>query len=316
VGDAPDNHMVHDMFGGGAHDTTDGRGRFVRGVSGNPLGRPAGSMNEATRIAALLLGGEAGALTRKAIDLALAGDLAALRLCLDRIIAPQREQPAAFALPELQYPAASDAANGATGNPRKARAHAPQPPSDAAPLDASAAMAALIREAASGGMTPGAAESLARVLEAQARVALMSERRTAERIAARHAEIAPRLELRVCVLMAWHIRDLHAVGGRFDADLRERCETALRLGLAAMHILATIPDTPELCEADAAFLAAHPLPLVRPAAHPVAAEMRAAQARVCAWLDRPRNRQYLDAQLAQYAAQRQAAGSTQARDFT
>jgi hypothetical protein len=36
-----------------------------------------------------LLNGEAEKLTRKAIDLGLAGDMAALRLCVDRIIPPR-----------------------------------------------------------------------------------------------------------------------------------------------------------------------------------------------------------------------------------
>jgi hypothetical protein len=283
-------------------------------VSGNPLGRPAGSMNEATRIAALLLGGEAGALTRKAIDLALAGDLAALRLCLDRIIAPQREQPAAFALPDLKTPAAFDAPK------RRPRAQRPLPAKanrGDAPLDASAAMAALARAAAAGEVTPGAAEALARVLEAQARIAALSERRAAERIAARHAEIAPRLELRVCLLMAYHVRVPHAVGALVDAGLKERCEAVLRLGLAAMQTLSTIPDTRELCEADFAFLAEHPLPLVRSGPHPIAAEMLVAQKRLCAWLDRPHNQRNLDEKLARYAAaQRQQEGSTQARELT
>jgi hypothetical protein len=36
-----------------------------------------------------LLDGQANALTQKAIDLALGGDMAALRLCLDRILPPR-----------------------------------------------------------------------------------------------------------------------------------------------------------------------------------------------------------------------------------
>jgi hypothetical protein len=34
------------------------RGRYVKGMSGNPAGRPRGILNRATRIAAQLLGGE------------------------------------------------------------------------------------------------------------------------------------------------------------------------------------------------------------------------------------------------------------------
>jgi hypothetical protein len=116
------------------------RGRFARGWSGNPAGRPAGILNQATRTAALLLTGEAGALTRKAIELAIAGDVGALRLCLDRIIAPQREQPVAFAIPPI-----ADAG------------------------DLAAAMAAVVGAAARGAITPAEAASLSQVFEAYAR---------------------------------------------------------------------------------------------------------------------------------------------------
>src|SRR5215471_13932032 len=65
-------------------------GRFKPGLSGNPAGRPPGSRNKATETAELLLEGEAVALTRKAVELALGGDPIALRLCLDRLIPPRR----------------------------------------------------------------------------------------------------------------------------------------------------------------------------------------------------------------------------------
>lgn len=79
----------------------DARGRFLRGVSGNPAGRPKGRVNEGTRAAAALLDGEAEALARKAIELALAGDPVALRLCLDRIVGVRRGRPVALLLPAL-----------------------------------------------------------------------------------------------------------------------------------------------------------------------------------------------------------------------
>jgi hypothetical protein len=79
------------------------RGRpFPKGQSGNPGGRPRGSSNRATRAAEMLLDGEATALTRKAVELALAGDQAALRLCLDRTVAPRRERAVELALPPIR----------------------------------------------------------------------------------------------------------------------------------------------------------------------------------------------------------------------
>ena len=41
-------------------------------------------------------------LTRKAVELALAGDQAALRLCLDRTVAPRRERAVELALPPIR----------------------------------------------------------------------------------------------------------------------------------------------------------------------------------------------------------------------
>jgi hypothetical protein len=49
-----------------------------------------------------LLDGEAEALTRKAVEMALAGDGYALRLCLERVIAPRRERPVAVPLPPIR----------------------------------------------------------------------------------------------------------------------------------------------------------------------------------------------------------------------
>ena len=78
------------------------RGRpFQKGQSGNPDGRPKGIRNATTLALETLLDGQAEALTQKAVDLALAGDMAALRLCLDRILSPRRDRPVAFALPPI-----------------------------------------------------------------------------------------------------------------------------------------------------------------------------------------------------------------------
>jgi hypothetical protein len=96
---------------------------------GNP-GRPKGSRHKTTQAMQVLLDGEGEALTRKAIELALAGDAVALRLCLDRLLPTLRERPVAVELPPL------------TG-----------------PKDAVAASAALIAAVASGEIAPGKASS-------------------------------------------------------------------------------------------------------------------------------------------------------------
>ena len=60
-------------------------GRFLQGQSGNPSGKPKGTLHKATQAARTLLEGESEALSRKAVELALDGDTTALKICLDRI---------------------------------------------------------------------------------------------------------------------------------------------------------------------------------------------------------------------------------------
>lgn len=84
---------------------TDGnqiKGRFKPGISGNPKGKPQGARHKTTLAAMALLSGEAEALTRVAIEKALEGDLTALKLCLDRIIPPTKDQPVDCNLPKMK----------------------------------------------------------------------------------------------------------------------------------------------------------------------------------------------------------------------
>lgn len=67
---------------------------------GNP-GRPHGARNKATVAIESLLEGEAERLGRKAIDMALAGDATALRLCLDRIAPVRRGRSVHLPLPDV-----------------------------------------------------------------------------------------------------------------------------------------------------------------------------------------------------------------------
>ena len=217
-------------------------------------------MNQATRDAAVLLSGEAGTLTRKAIELALAGDILALRLCIDRIIAPQREQPIAFLMPPIGKAGDLGGAGGLA-----------------------AAMNAVTAAAAMGAMTPAEAASLAQVLEAHARIVELTLRVEAERLAAMQKEVAARIDLRVCVVMAYLLRTRLEDEER-DGEIGARVAEMRRLGRAAWDTLATIPDTPALLKADRASIAAHPLPLDR-LPHPLGGHIRDAWERLSLHLD-------------------------------
>lgn len=104
---------------------------FKKGKSGNPKGKPTGCLNRITRAAQDLLDGEAEAITRKAMDMALAGDTVALRLCLERIVPPRKERPVNVSLPSLTTSA-----------------------------DLAAVTAALLEAAAKGVITPGEAQAM------------------------------------------------------------------------------------------------------------------------------------------------------------
>jgi len=108
--------------------------QFQPGQSGNPNGRPKGSRNAATLALESLLDGEA--LTRKAVELALTGDIAALRLCLDRILPPRKDRPVSFEMPPI---------NNA--------------------VDARAASAALLAAVASGDLTPSEASEVGKLID-------------------------------------------------------------------------------------------------------------------------------------------------------
>ena len=113
------------------------RGRpFEKGRSGNPAGRRVGFRNKTTIAAATLLAGEAEALTRKAVELALGGDPTAMRLCIERILPPCRERTVKFVLPPIESAA------------------------DIAP-----AMKAVTSALAGGMITPGEAATIAAVVD-------------------------------------------------------------------------------------------------------------------------------------------------------
>lgn len=71
--------------------------KFQAGQSGNPSGKPVGSKDKRTALRELL-NPHAPALVEKAVQKALEGDTSALKLCLDRCIAPLRSTTGSVAI--------------------------------------------------------------------------------------------------------------------------------------------------------------------------------------------------------------------------
>lgn len=123
------------------------RGRpFPKGVSGNPSGCKTGSRHKATIAAQALLDGESEALARKAVELALNGDMTALRLCLERIVPPRKDAPVKVTLPPMESVA-----------------------------DIPATMSAILAAVAAGELTPSEAAALSGLVEAHRRALETSE---------------------------------------------------------------------------------------------------------------------------------------------
>src|SRR5215211_6395578 len=78
--------MTHDRNNGADTEPPTRPGTFRPGNRG----RPVGARNRATLAAMALLEGEAEALTRRCVELALAGDATAMRLCLERLLPKSR----------------------------------------------------------------------------------------------------------------------------------------------------------------------------------------------------------------------------------
>lgn len=116
--------------------------KFKPGQSGNPAGKPRGIKHKATQAVLALLEGELEALTRKAVECALAGDMTALKLCLDRLAPPLK--PSALPI-QLDLPAP----NSLTATARafvSAAAAGEIPPDIAAQLVSAVASVAKVEE--------------------------------------------------------------------------------------------------------------------------------------------------------------------------
>src|SRR3984957_18171636 len=86
---------------------------FQIGQSGNPSGRPRGARNKRTLTLESIMEGDSEVITRKAIEMAKGGHMAAIRLVVDRLAPAGKERPIDFELPALNTPADAIAASAA-----------------------------------------------------------------------------------------------------------------------------------------------------------------------------------------------------------
>ncbi len=106
---------------------------------GNP-GRPQGAKHKATLAIEALFEGEAEAIGRKCIDLALGGDGIALRLVMERLVPLRKGRPVQFDMPDVDGVA-----------------------------DLSNALGAVLKATAAGVLTPEEASSISQILDARRR---------------------------------------------------------------------------------------------------------------------------------------------------
>ena len=113
--------------------------RFKKGQSGNPSGKPKGATDRRTALRELLKP-YAADLVAKVVTMAKEGDIGALRICIDRIIPPAKEDPVSVKLPKI-----------------------------AGAEDCTKAQAAVLNAVAAGEMLPGEGQAVSALIENQRR---------------------------------------------------------------------------------------------------------------------------------------------------
>lgn len=119
--------------------------KFKAGQSGNPTGRPKGAKDKRTALRELLVP-HASSIVNLCAELAKGGDIAAIKICMDRLVSPIREEPMRVTIPKI------------TG-----------------PDDCTKAQASVLNAVAAGEMLPSEGQVLSGLIDAQRRAYETSE---------------------------------------------------------------------------------------------------------------------------------------------
>ena len=79
----------------------DEKGRFAKGHSGNPKGTKTGSKHRATILAEQLLSEDVEAITKKLVTLAKRGEMAAIKIIIDKLVPNAKSSPVKLSIPEI-----------------------------------------------------------------------------------------------------------------------------------------------------------------------------------------------------------------------
>lgn len=82
--------------------TDEKQGKFQKGKSGNPFGRPSGIRNKASLLAEKLFENDIEEICRQVIEQAKKGNIQAIKIILDRILPPKREALISIDLPAMK----------------------------------------------------------------------------------------------------------------------------------------------------------------------------------------------------------------------
>lgn len=135
-------------------------GQFKPGVSGNPAGKPRGVRNRATQLAEKLMEADARQIVAQVVASALAGDMTAARMVLDRIAPTPRDRRIEIDLPTV-----------ATAG------------------DVDQAQATVLAQVAAGELRPSEGQAMSDLIENRRRAIETSE--LAERIGALERKLTP-----------------------------------------------------------------------------------------------------------------------------